>query len=236
MLARGGAWAGVGDALADRASLVAPDLLGHGTAPDWDRKGGYFDSALADLLSLLTGSRIHLVGHSFGAVLALGMATRRPELVASLTLVEPVWFALAVGQRGYEANERAFAEIEAAKDAGDAEGAARLFAERWGDASRPWDTLGQKQKAYLIDRMPLVTAQADVLNNPSGPLGGAGFKALSMPVVLVEGAESPKVIEEILDALARQLPHARRVVIPDAGHMAPLSHPEEVADALAPHL
>ena len=36
-----------------------------------------------------TGSRVHLVGHSFGAVVALAVALRQRTPIASLVIIEP---------------------------------------------------------------------------------------------------------------------------------------------------
>ncbi len=51
-------------------------------------------------------------------------------------------------------------------------------------------------------------------------------------MLLIAGAESPPVIAAILDAIASCLPQARRVTVPGAGHMVPISHPEAVSGAL----
>lgn len=45
---------------------------------------------IADAVSALGLSRVHVVGHSFGGATAAEFAVARPELVASLTLIEPV--------------------------------------------------------------------------------------------------------------------------------------------------
>ena len=80
---------------------VAPDLMGYGAAPDW--KSGTPVTLKAEALRLeplLGGGNVHLVGHSYGGAVALEMALRWPERVRSLTLYEPVRFALLLHDGG----------------------------------------------------------------------------------------------------------------------------------------
>ncbi|WP_231558928.1 alpha/beta fold hydrolase [Paracoccus sp. PAMC 22219] len=55
-------------------------------------------------------------------------------------------------------------------------------------------------------------------------------------MLLIQGADSPAVIGGIIDALAERLPDVGRATIPGAGHMAPLTHPDQVAGLIAVNL
>jgi lipase len=71
-------------------SIVAPDLLGHGRsswAAPWTLDANV--TALADLLATETTRPVVVVGHSFGGAVALNLAVTRPDLVASLVLLDP---------------------------------------------------------------------------------------------------------------------------------------------------
>lgn len=74
--------------------IIVPDRPGHGRSPAPGRP----DDAEADgeLVADLLGDGAHLVGHSFGACVALAAAAKRPSLVHSLTFIEPGMQALAV--------------------------------------------------------------------------------------------------------------------------------------------
>lgn len=74
--------------------LIVPDRPGHGRSPSPGRP----DDAEADgaWVAELLGDGAHLVGHSFGGCVALAAATRRPEAVRSLTLIEPAMHQLAI--------------------------------------------------------------------------------------------------------------------------------------------
>ena len=75
--------------LAERRRAVALDLPGHGSA-DKDVGAGdadMFAAAVADAIAELELDRVHLVGHSMGGAIALGVAARRPDAIASLSLI-----------------------------------------------------------------------------------------------------------------------------------------------------
>ena len=92
-LAQGGVWAGVANGL-PRVTLLAPDLPGHGRSPDRDPASDYHSQTTRAVLALI-GSPRDVIGHSFGATVALRIALERPDLVRTLTLIEPVLFAAA---------------------------------------------------------------------------------------------------------------------------------------------
>jgi pimeloyl-ACP methyl ester carboxylesterase len=75
--------------------LIVPDRPGHGQSPDPGRPD---DAELDGALMLdLLGDGAHVVGHSFGACVALDAAARRPALVRSLTFIEPAMLTFASG-------------------------------------------------------------------------------------------------------------------------------------------
>src|SRR5690625_320994 len=77
--------------LADRWTLVAPDRPGYGGSP---AARVDFSTEFSAHLPLL-GDGAHVVGHSYGGVVALFLAVAAPGLVRSLTVVEPPAFGLS---------------------------------------------------------------------------------------------------------------------------------------------
>lgn len=80
--------------LADEFTVVVPNRPGFGESPPLER--GDFE-AEAPLIAELLGDGAHLVGHSYGAVIALLAAALRPEAVWSLTVSEPGCLRIAAG-------------------------------------------------------------------------------------------------------------------------------------------
>ena len=76
-------------ALAERFTVVAPDLLGHGKSakPRGDYSLGAFASGVRDLLVALDIERATIVGHSLGGGVALQLAYQFPERCERLVLV-----------------------------------------------------------------------------------------------------------------------------------------------------
>ena len=75
--------------LAERHTVIAPDLLGHGASakPRGDYSLGAFASSLRDLLVALGHERATIVGHSLGGGIAMQFAYQFPERVERLVLV-----------------------------------------------------------------------------------------------------------------------------------------------------
>ncbi|OZA06853.1 MAG: hypothetical protein B7Y02_14720, partial [Rhodobacterales bacterium 17-64-5] len=136
-LAHAGAWSALAAALGG-VTITATDAPGHGRAPDWlpgtDMHALATAQSIAMAESLGQGAKIDLIGHSFGGTVALRIAVERPDLVRSLTLVEPVIFAAgrAVDAAVYEDFRAAHLGFAALVEEGDHAGAAAIFHSHWG--------------------------------------------------------------------------------------------------------
>lgn len=231
-IAHSGAWRGLSRALDDVARFTAFDMLSHGRSSDWDRQGDYQDRNVAAAETLLRPG-MDLVGHSFGATVALRLAVAHPEMVRSLTLFEPVFFAVAQQDAPHlvAAHDRAAAPVFEALAQDDAALAARLFNRMWStDDSPRWPALTEPTRAAMIRAIPVIPACSPALyDDLAGLLAPGVLDRVTMPALLVRGSLTHPVIGAINDGLARRLPDTRNVVIEGAGHMVPISHPEEVA-------
>ena len=259
-LAHSGAWSGVAGRLGDRLTMVGFDQPGHGRSPNWDGREDLHDLTTrigADLLARMFlgegpgavsrggpgefpggGGPVDLIGHSFGATVCLRLALEYPERVRSLSLFEPVLFCAArtAGSPEFARYLASMAGAEAALQAGDRVRATQEFLRLWG-AGQAWETLSERQRDYFVQRIGLIWAGNPVLiEDGPGLLRAGRLEALAVPVLLMQGAKSPPVIDVILAELARRLPDVTRLVVPEAGHMAPATHAAEVAAAIAAHL
>ncbi|MCA1335079.1 alpha/beta fold hydrolase [Pseudooceanicola marinus] len=236
-LAHSGAWGGVAKAMDGLAQMRAFDLPGHGRSVDWDPAQSFQEQARDMAVRVIEdwgGGPVDLVGHSFGATVALRLAVDRPDLVRSLALYEPVFFTAAFRAfPGMEAqHDRDLADFDTAFAAGDRDGAARAFMRVWGDG-RPWTSLPEAQRAGFVSRIHLIDAIRDTnYGDPAGMLSEGKLAALDLPVLLMDGADSPVFAPRINEALLAEIPGARRQVVAGAAHMGVLTAPEAVASLL----
>lgn len=230
-LASSRAWGPLAQGLDAMLDMTAPDFPGHGRSGPWDGARDYQDLCVEIAGSLRPEGPCDLIGHSFGATVALRLAHAAPQRVRSLTLIEPVFFAAGFADRPdlRAAHETISAPFVQAFARGDMRAAARGFSAVWGDG-RPWDSLPEEMRAKMTDRVHMIPATDEALNTDrQGMLLPGGLDHLRSPVLLVEGSDSPEMITMINDALARRLPDARRVMVSGAGHMVPITHAPQVA-------
>ena len=82
-------WSSVQMQLAQRFTVIAPDLLGHGRSdkPRADYSVAAYANGMRDLLSILDIDSVTVVGHSLGGGVAMQFAYQFPQLVDRLILV-----------------------------------------------------------------------------------------------------------------------------------------------------
>jgi pimeloyl-ACP methyl ester carboxylesterase len=82
-------WSSVQSTLAQRFTVIAPDLLGHGKSdkPRADYSVAAYANGMRDLLSVLGLERVTVIGHSLGGGVAMQFAYQFPQLVDRLILV-----------------------------------------------------------------------------------------------------------------------------------------------------
>jgi pimeloyl-ACP methyl ester carboxylesterase len=190
--------------LADRFEIVAPNRRGLPPGPDVEQVD-FEDEAVWLEPFLLPGT--HLVGHSYGGVIALLAAARRPELLHSLTVIEPPAFGAA---RGIPAADEFMARIEehwtdGPRDPGEF---LRGFLALVGSSTPAGDftpELLQGARTLMVERPP---SEAVI---PFDELAGTPF-----PKLVVSGGHSA-AFDAVCDVLEERL-GAERAVLPGAGH------------------
>ena len=194
--------------LAERWELVVPNRGGYPPNPPLERID--FERQADELAPLLEGEA-HLVGHSYGGVIALLIAARHPGSVRSLTVNEPPAFVVA---RGNPEVDRLVAELDAFLSAApdDPVEFLRGFLERVGSDTRLPEPLPpeleQGAHALRAERPPW---EAEI---PLDELAAAPF-----PKLVVSGAHNP-AFDAVCDVLEERL-RAERAVLPGAGHILP---------------
>jgi pimeloyl-ACP methyl ester carboxylesterase len=195
--------------LAERWTLVIPSRPGFGESPPLERND--FE-AEAPLFAEFLGDGAHLVGHSYGAVIALLAAAQRPEAVRSLTVSEPGCLRVAEGVPVVDEMIANGTKLFEHAESIPAEDFLRLFRGGAGSAfgtpeRLPDELLGGVE--LLKRERPSWEAEI-----PMERLASADF-----PVLVLSGGHSP-AFEAVCDALAEGL-SAEREVIRGRGHTVP---------------
>lgn len=226
MMGSGGLFDPLAARLDGLVDLRAFDFPGHGRSPDWVAPEGI------DLHTFVTRHAagmierpVDLIGHSFGATVALRIAVGAPHAVRSLTLVEPVLFAAAPPASSKAEHDR-LAPYEAT---GDWDGMLRQFLSDWGSAG-PLPTEGPRAERLRQQMQLVVDTNAGLMADRAKILRPDGLEGVDAPVMIISGEASPSIVHEIAEALAARLPDVARATVPGAGHMLPLSHPDQFAD------
>lgn len=224
-------WASVADALSRSGRVIATDLRGFGDS-QWSTSESYTtDDHVADLdaiVSSLGADEIDLVGSSWGGLISIALAAKRPGLVRRLALVD---VAPSSQQPEDEVPPMAYdfadhGEVVAAERAANPNAPddmieiAALQGTRPGEGGR----LYRKRDPFFLKRWPF---RAD---DRWAELG-----SLDMPVLVAHAADS-FIPEDVAARMAKETPHATLVEIERSGHVVPLENPSALAGALTAFL
>lgn len=230
----GGAWGGVAKVLGDRLTFVAPDLPSHGRSADWDARSDFAQTVFDTTLAVMDDVPMDVIGHSFGAMTALRLAAKYPERVRTLTLFEPVFFAIARldAPDTLADHDTRLQPFRDGIDAGDMTKAARAFNGMWSTEENTWDSLPDRSKAAMARGIHVVPDTYPLLyDDTDGILAPGVLAQLTMPILLMQGALTHPAVTATLEGLQNRMSDAALSTIPGAGHMAPISHPQAVAEA-----
>ena len=233
----GAQWTTLAEKMRPDFRVLTPDLYGHGTAPPWH--GTPADIVAADtqrigqLVAQMAGD-VHLVGHSYGAAIALRVALDLPRAVVSVAVYEPVAMRTLFD---YNAKHRAASEIaEVADDIRRAliaewpERAARRFVDFWSGADQ-WVRLAPAQQTAIARRMPVIEAHFRSLRHDVVRL--RDYARLAMPVLCLTGRDTRASARRMAELLGYALPEVALLRLDGMGHLGPITHPDSIARIIA---
>jgi pimeloyl-ACP methyl ester carboxylesterase len=197
----------------------------------------------ADCLALLRQlgvERVHVVGHSLGGAIGIQLALDAPELVHTLSLMEPaIMGAVAKAEaasnpdavRNQEAFMAGMARVQAVYKTGDRRAALETFLDtRAGEFVR--DVLDFLTKTGEFDQ---AVRDADTFLEVEMPGAFAwnftpeDAARIKVPVLSILGAHSSERAQQVDAVLKRWIPQTETVVLPGADHALPLMDPPGIA-------
>ena len=238
-------WRKLTASLEGRIRTISPDLVGYGRG-DRFRKGSRFnfDQEVQNVLRQIkeeTGKDngpLHLVGHSYGAAVALQIALTYPERVASLTLYEPAHFLLlfADGLNSTEGREilglRSFVQANLKSRFG-RRAAAKKFIDYW-SGEGTWDRIPARGQRGLVKLTPKVAAEFEAIL--SANISASDFSGLNMPVRLILGSQTQATSRRVTQVLGEVLPNVELITVDGADHMAPTTQADKINPLFAGHV
>ncbi len=232
----GSQWRGVGQVLARDFRVLLPDLPGYGESRIRDGGMGLEqDCQAVSLLLSHCGRPAHLVGHSYGGLLALRLALAEPSRLASLSLIEPMSRGVLQGSDAAAARAEAGAgtEFVAAIQGDDLTRALEAFVDYW-NGPGAWQAMREDARAKLLARGPKMMCEVAAVDADEAP--ALAYAGLELPTLVISGGDTRPSSRRVCELVSEAIPGAQHAEIPGAGHLSPLSHPNEVAALIAGHV
>jgi pimeloyl-ACP methyl ester carboxylesterase len=218
---------------------LAPDLIGYGAPMAWPQGEPFtIDAerlALEPLLACCAGA-FHLVGYSYGGVVALQLALANPARVRTLTLIEPVYFNVlrdAAREPAFLRFKRLQQEFMGALAQGDPAAAMRPFIDFWAGEGA-WQRLPDPLRADMLGWAGKIALEWEAVFAFAPP--PQSLAPLGPRTLLVRGDQSPPPMLELVDALHGLMPGSARAVLAGANHLLPSTHAPELTKAILSHL
>jgi pimeloyl-ACP methyl ester carboxylesterase len=236
-------WEPVMEALSDRFTVFAPDLLGHGESakPRGDYSLGAYASGIRDLLIGLDAEPATIVGHSLGGGIAMQLAYQFPERCGRLVLMSSGGIARDVHPllraASLPGSEIVLPLITHTRllDVGTAVGRALgKLGLQWGpdvaEGARGYASLSDAEtRAAFIHT---IRAVIDPFGQRITALDRL-YLAEKMPSMVIHGGRDQIIPIRHAEIAHEAMPGNRLEILPDAGHFPQLSEPLKIARLLA---
>ena len=247
-------WTDLMALLVDRLATRAPDLPGFGYSPppdDGDYSIAGHARSVVSLIEHDARGPVHLFGNSLGGAVAVTVASTRPDLVRTLTLISP---ALPDYRPGRWRSQVALLALP---------GVGQLFSRRLADMSAHQRVEGLLKLVYAdpssvsaervaqavveVERRAALPYAVDAMAASTRGLVGsflatgsaapwAHAARVSAPTLLMYGREDKLVSSRVAPKAKAAFANSTVVVLPNTGHVAQMEHPELVARFVRSHL
>ena len=233
----GAAWRPIIAAWGNRFRCVTTSLLGYGgTAERRTPRDPSLSHEAEALESVIrkAGGHVHLVGHSFGGLVALAVALRDRVKLASLAVIEAPAVIMLEGS-GEIQHIRAFGEMTGAYFAAFKDGnadAIETLIDFFGGAGT-FASWPPRVRTYAVATTPV-----NILDWESAfgyPLPAETLAQVRIPTLVIRGGESHSAMQRVNELLSERMIRATLATIEGASHFMIATHADEVARLVAQH-
>lgn len=234
----GAAWRPLIAAWENQFRCVTTSLLGYGGTAERRTTGDPSITPEADALELIirrAGRPVHLVGHSFGGLVALAVALRNRVALASLTILEAPAVELLREDRD-DWHYRAFRQMTelyfAAFDGGNVEAIAAMI-DFYGGAGT-FASWPPRVRAYAVETTPV-----NILDWACAygfPLTPASLAQVQVPTLVIRGGASHPAMQHASVLVSECMSEATLATIDGAAHFMIATHANEVARLITQHV
>jgi pimeloyl-ACP methyl ester carboxylesterase len=237
-------WEPVHAKLAQRFTVIAPDLLGHGESdkPRADYSLAAFANGMRDLLAVLGIDRVTVVGHSFGGGVAMQFAYQYPQLVERIVLVsaggvaEDVSFALRLAAMPMGSEALAMVRLPGALPAMRLVG--RAVQTLLGTTKFGRDAVDTVRLLEGFKDPSALSAFARTLRSVVDGRGqfvtmlDRSYLVKSVPVQVIWGQEDPVIPVTHARAAHEAMPGSRLEIFEKSGHVPHHDHPDRFVEVV----
>ena len=239
-------WEPVIDLLAERYTVIAPDLLGHGLSdkPRADYTLGGYANGMRDLLTVLGINKVTVVGHSFGGGIAMQFAYQFPERTQRVMLVAtgglgpevtplikliqaPGWGSVMELLTLPGVRHAEMVALRAAAEYG--VGPLRRYTRDLAEVACILESWKDRRTRFAIRH--LVRAVID-WRGQIVTMSDRGYLSEAMPMAVVWGRDDQVIPVHHASNAAALAPDIRVEVMDDAGHFPHKDHPERFVASL----
>ena len=218
---RAEAWAAQLDHFARSYRAIAPDMPGHGESAPLGTAPILQD--YTDLVAASLNEPAVVIGHSMGAMIAVDLAARFPQKVAGVVALN------AIFHRSEAARTAVQARVDSLDGARIADPEPTL--KRWFEKLESPAAVACREWLTAVDPAGYKAAYT-VFAAEDGP-DELALSSLEMPALFMTGELEPNSTPAMSEAMAKIAPKGRAVILPDAAHMMPMTHPAAVNTELA---
>jgi pimeloyl-ACP methyl ester carboxylesterase len=188
---------------------------------------------LQEFLQYLGGKPVHLLGHSYGALVCLHLAIKDAKLIRTLTLAEPPAVTLFVSNspKPLEIIKLLFSKPVLASEIvkfGVNGIAPATKALKQNDFQMALDVFGKATlgantyRNLSVSRLDQARAnliKAELLGSGFLPLDKKMIRKIKIPTLLIAAQESPKIWQDLSFELKKLIPNSQLKIIPKASHI-----------------